>query len=201
MNAGGLLLFPGAGGDASHHVFAALREGLAPLPTRSVDYPHRQAGRRGPPGRAERLVPFVIEQAEVMSVEMGIAPERLVLGGRSFGGRLCSIAVAQGLEAGGLLLLSYPLHRPGRPGNLRVDHFPLLEVPCLFVSGDRDPFGSPQEFASETSVISGEVSAAWLPGAGHDPREDKDPQIVAAVRGWLMPAAGQGGGRPGCLRG
>ena len=65
------------------------------------------------------------------------------------------MAVAEGLPAAGLVLLSYPLHPPGKHENLRTEHFPELHVPCLFVSGDRDPFGSPDEFAVATKAIPG----------------------------------------------
>ena len=64
---------------------------------------------------------------------------RVFLGRRSIGGRMCSIAVAEGLPAAGLVLVSYPLHPPGRPDRLRIDHLPQLQVPCLFVSGTLAP--------------------------------------------------------------
>ena len=74
-------------------------------------------------------------------------PQSVALGGRSFGGRMCSMAVAEGLPAAALVLIAYPLHPPGRADRLRVEHFPQISVPCLFVSGTRDPFGTPDEFA------------------------------------------------------
>jgi predicted alpha/beta-hydrolase family hydrolase len=107
----------------------------------------------------------------------------LLLGGRSFGGRMCSMAVAEGLPSAGLVLLSYPLHPPGKPDNLRTEHFGSLDVPCLFVSGDKDPFGSPAEFDKAVAAIPGEVTLVWLRG-GHDPRSQDD-AIVAAVADWL----------------
>ena len=66
-----------------------------------------------------------------------------MLGGRSFGGRMCSMAVAEGLPAAGLVLLSYPLHPPGRPDKLRVAHLPELRVPVLAVSGTPTPSAPP----------------------------------------------------------
>jgi uncharacterized protein len=96
---------------------------------------------------------------------------------------MCSIAVAEGLAAAGLVLLSYPLHPPGRPEKLRVEHFPQISVPVLFISGDKDPFGSPAEFAEHVGSIPGPVTQLWLPG-GHDPR-NADPAIGAAIVDWL----------------
>ena len=101
--AGGLLLAPGAGGDPDHHTLVALERALAPLPVRRLEFPHRSGGRRGPPPRAERLVPFIAEQAAAMCAEESIDPASLVLGGRSMGGRVCSLAVADGLPAAGLV--------------------------------------------------------------------------------------------------
>ena len=182
---GGLLLAPGAGGDPDHHTLVATEQALAPLPVRRVGWPYRGEGRRGPPPRAERLVPHIREQAATMCEDLDISPEGLVLGGRSMGGRVCSLAVAEGLPAAGLVLLSYPLHPPRRPQNLRVAHFGRLEVPCLFVSGDRDPFGAPEELETHTAAIPGDVSHIWLAGCGHDTPLARDPEVTAAVRQWL----------------
>jgi predicted alpha/beta-hydrolase family hydrolase len=96
---------------------------------------------------------------------------------------MCSMAVAEGLPSAGLVLLSYPLHPPGKPDNLRTEHFGALSVPCLFVSGEKDPFGSPDEFAAAVKAIPGPVTQVWLPG-GHDPR-NQDDAIVAAVAEWV----------------
>ena len=81
------------------------------------------------------------------------------------------------------MLLSYPLHPPGAPDKLRTEHFPDLHVPVLFVSGQRDPFGSPEEFAAHLPAIPGEVTTVWLPG-GHDPRADGP--VSVAVADWLF---------------
>ncbi|MCY3924703.1 MAG: dienelactone hydrolase [bacterium] len=177
--AGGVLLVPGAGGSRDHCTLVALERALAPLPVRRLAYPDR-----GPP-RAERLVPFIQEQAASMCAEESVEPGRLVLGGRSMGGRVCSMAVAGGLAAAGLLLLSYPLHPPRRPDRLRVAHFGQIDVPCLFVGGDRDPFGSPGEFAAHTPAIGGGATHVWLPGCGHDTRRSHNDAVTAAVIGWL----------------
>lgn len=100
------------------------------------------------------------------------------------GGRMCSMAVAQGLPAAGLVLLSYPLHPPGKPDRLRTDHFVDITVPCLFVSGTRDPFGTPDEFAEAVTAIPGPVDFVWLDGQRHDPK-GCDETIVATIRDWL----------------
>ena len=97
---------------------------------------------------------------------------------------MCSMAVAEGLPVAGLVLICYPLHPPGEPEKLRVDHFAAIEVPCLFVSGDRDPFGSPEEFAEHLPAIGGPVTTVWLEDKRHD-LKGADEAIAEAVVSWL----------------
>jgi predicted alpha/beta-hydrolase family hydrolase len=96
---------------------------------------------------------------------------------------MCSMAVAEGLPAAGLVLLSYPLHPPGKPDNLRVEHFPQLTCPVLFVSGRKDAFAAPDELEREARAIAGPVEIAWIDGA-HDPK-GQDDRIVEIVGAWL----------------
>lgn len=180
----GLLLFPGAGGKADQHTLVALEAGLQ-VPVRRVEFGYRREGRRFP-DRAPKLIAEVRSAAEAFAAELGTTTARLVLGGRSMGGRMCSMAVAEGLPAAGLALLSYPLHPPGKPDKLRVDHFGGIDVPALFVGGHRDPFGTPNEFAAHLGAIPGDVTMHWLEGLGHDPKEWADTEIVAAVDSFLV---------------
>jgi predicted alpha/beta-hydrolase family hydrolase len=179
---GALLLAPGAGADRDHHTLVAVTEAVAPMPSERMDFPYRKAGKRAP-DRAPVAVAAVVEEAEALVASAGIDPAQLVLGGRSFGGRMCSMAVAEGLPAAGLVLLSYPLHPPGKPEKLRTEHFAQLTVPCLFVSGDKDPFGHPDEFDEAVAAIAGPVTQVRLTG-GHDPR-NADDAIADAVTTWL----------------
>jgi predicted alpha/beta-hydrolase family hydrolase len=180
---GALLLTPGAGSDRNHASLVAIEHAVAPLPVARVDFPYRRAGRRAP-DRAEKLIACVVEEAAALAVAADVTPDRIVLGGRSMGGRMCSMAVAEGLPAAGLVLISYPLHPPGKPEKLRTAHLPQLAVPCLFVSGERDTFGTPDELHAATATIPGPVTHVWLPGKGHDLKGAND-TIVAAVVDWL----------------
>lgn len=180
--AGALVLTPGAGADRTHHTLVAIADAVAPLPTERVDFPYRIAGKRAPDRAPAAIAHLVTEAARVVS-SAGIAADRLVLGGRSYGGRMCSMAVAEGLPAAGLVLLSYPLHPPGKPDKLRIEHFGAIEVPVLFVSGAKDPFGSPDEFAEHVGAIGGPVTQVWLTG-GHDPR-NQDDVIASTVADWV----------------
>jgi predicted alpha/beta-hydrolase family hydrolase len=93
--------------------------------------------------------------------------------------------VAEGLPAAGLVLLSYPLHPPGRPERLRVEHFGAVDVATLLVNGDRDPFGSPEEVEREIAAIAGPVTLHWLAGQGHDPKPSCDTEIIEVVESFV----------------
>jgi predicted alpha/beta-hydrolase family hydrolase len=94
---------------------------------------------------------------------------RIFLGGHSYGGRQATILCASdpGLVSG-LLLLSYPLHPPRKPEQLRVEHLPRLQTPSLFVHGTRDPFGSVDEMIMALQLIPAKTELMHVEGAGHD---------------------------------
>ena len=180
---GGLLLTPGAGSDKDHHTLVAIGEAVMPLPVTRVDFPYRKEGRKAP-DRAPKLIASLVADAEAFVAKASIAPDRLLLGGRSMGGRMCSMAVAEGLPAAGLILVSYPLHPPGKPERLRVEHLPVLVIPCLLISGTRDPFGTPEELEAATASIAGPVTHHWIEAGRHD-LKDADETICAAVVAWI----------------
>jgi hypothetical protein len=140
---GALLLTPGAGADRTHHTLVAVEKAVkaatkartgSAVPASRLDFPYRRAGRVAP-DKAPVAVAHLRAAAGRLVRRAGCEPGQLVLGGRSYGGRMCSLAVAEGLPAAGLVLLSYPLHPPGKPDRLRVEHFPALDLPVLVVSG------------------------------------------------------------------
>ena len=178
----GLLLFPGAGSDCNHASLLAIEQAVAPMPCVRADFPYRRAGRKAP-DRAPVLMRAVRD--EVAAFPGG--GDDLVLGGRSMGGRICSMVAADEadpLPVAGLVLISYPLHPPAKPEKLRVEHFPRLHVPCLFVSGTRDSFGAPAEMTRWTATIPGDVTHHWIDGKGHD-LKGCDQEIAAVVAAWL----------------
>ena len=101
------------------------------------------------------------------------------------------MAVADGLPALALVLVSYPLHPPGRPEKARTEHLPRLTVPCLFVSGTRDSFGTPDELEAATALIPGDVNHVWVEGGDHGLR-GRDRDVAAAVRDWVVGLPGAG---------
>jgi uncharacterized protein len=183
-----LLLTPGAGSGRNHPTLVGIEKAVAPVPVARIDFPYRREGRKAP-DRPPKLLACIVEEAAALVAGADVQPAELALGGRSMGGRMCSMAVAEGLPAAALVLLSYPLHPPGRPDRLRVEHFPQLTVPCLFVGGTRDPFGTPAEFAAHTPAIKGPVTHVWIDDAGHDVKnlksDARETRVVEAVAEWL----------------
>ncbi len=161
----------------------AIETALAPMPVRRMNFPYRDLGPKRPPDRAPKLLESIEAQAAAFCAEVHVRPPRLALGGRSMGGRMCSMAVAEGLPAAGLALVSYPLHPPGKPERLRTEHFPDLHVPVLLVSGRTDPFATPDELAEHAAAIPGPVTRVELPGA-HD-LKGQDAAVCEAVVRWL----------------
>jgi predicted alpha/beta-hydrolase family hydrolase len=148
-----------------------------------MDFPYRTAGRRAP-DRPPVLVAAVREEAARLAAAADCPLTAVAMGGRSMGGRMCSMAVAEGLPAAALVLISYPLHPPGRPDRLRTEHFPALGVPCLFVSGTRDAFGTPDELMSATAAIPGAVVHHWIAGKDHGLR-GCDAEVATVVRSFV----------------
>ncbi|HEX7134565.1 MAG TPA: alpha/beta family hydrolase [Iamia sp.] len=178
---GALLLAPGAGADRESPALVAVEEAVR-WPVARMDFPYRKQGRKAP-DRAPTLIEAVREEAAALVAAAHVRPHRIALGGRSMGGRMCSMAVAEGLPAAALVLMSYPLHPPGKPEKLRIDHFPAITVPCLFVGGTTDPFGSPDELEHHTRAIAGPVTHAWVTG-GHLPKGHT--AIARTVADWLQ---------------
>ncbi len=201
----GLLLAPGAGAGRDQPALVAVDQAVSTLGilVERIDFPYRVAGRKRPDpphvlletvtSSARALARRAVAEragAEAPQPRDGDAPvaagadtSALVLGGRSLGGRICSMAVAAGLPAAGLVLVSYPLHPPGRPEKLRSDHFRLLDVPCLFLSGRRDSFASVAELESAAAAIVGPVTHIWVEG-DHSLRR-RDEEVASVVAAWI----------------
>lgn len=179
---GALLLWPGAGTGADHESLVAIEEGIPEMPVRRVDFPYRREGRKAP-DRAPKLVASINAEVGVASEELGIDPARIVIGGRSMGGRMCSMAAAEGLGVAGVVLIAYPLHPPGKPEKSRTGHLAELRVPSLWLCGDRDPFGTPEELAEALGTVAGPVTSVTLEGR-HDLKKAGE-ATLREIRDWL----------------
>jgi predicted alpha/beta-hydrolase family hydrolase len=166
---GGLVLTHSAGGNCNSPLLIGLAEAFcaAGLTVLRCDLPFRQLRPHGPPmGSADKDQAGLGRAVEALRNEIG---GRIFLGGHSYGGRMASMLVAQEPSvAEGLLLLSYPLHPPGKPLQLRTAHFPRLHPPALFAHGMRDPFGSVEEMQSALALVPGPSKLVVVEGAGHE---------------------------------
>jgi uncharacterized protein len=166
----GLVLTHGAGGNCNGPLLAAASEAFSHsgFHVLRCDLPFRQKRPTGPPSPATAAQDRDGLRSAVAAMR-GIARNRVALGGQSYGGRQATLLAAE--EPGlvdALLLFSYPLHPPGKPAQLRTEHFPRLRVPAVFVHGTADPFGSIAALEAAISAISGPVKLLRIEGAGHD---------------------------------
>ena len=180
----GLILTHGAGSNCGSPLLVALATSFSEsgITVLRCDLPFRQQRPHGPPprGSAERDQQGMRSAIEVMRKRV---TDRVFLGGHSYGGRQASMlaASAPGL-ADALLLLSYPLHPPKRPADLRTAHFASLRTATLFVHGARDGFGRIDEIAAALKLIPARTQLLPIEGAGHElmtPRNRASlPQLV-----------------------
>jgi predicted alpha/beta-hydrolase family hydrolase len=185
----GLVLTHGAGANCQSKLLTSLAQvfSTAGFSVLRCDLPFRQRRPQGPPFPGQAATDREGLRRAVQGLQ-ATAPGRVYLGGHSYGGRQGSMLAAedQGLVAG-LLLLSYPLHPPRKPMELRTGHFPTLTTPSLFVHGSRDPFGSAEELCAALKLIPARNRLLEIPGSGHDllPRQtagDVPAQIVQVFR-------------------
>jgi predicted alpha/beta-hydrolase family hydrolase len=181
-----LLLYPGAGTGCDHPSLLATEARLrSSAHVERRDFPYRRQGRKAP-DRAPKLMASIREDLADFSRRRG----PIVMGGRSMGGRMTTMVAADVdgdgavLRLAGLVLICYPLHPPGKPENLRVEHLPDIEVPCLFISGTRDPFGTPAELERWTATIPAPVEHHWIEGGRHD-LKGADSEIAERIAGFV----------------
>ena len=169
-NGSALVLTHGAGSNAAAPLLIALAEAFtaAGFTVLRCDLPYRQTRSYGPPGPGDAARDRAGLKNAVAAL-MKVASGRIFLAGHSYGGRQSSMLCSEEPElAAGLLLLSYPLHPPRKPEQLRTQHLTSLRTPTLFVHGTRDPFGSIAEIEQALKLIPAKTRLLPVEGAGHD---------------------------------
>jgi predicted alpha/beta-hydrolase family hydrolase len=169
-NQNGLVLTHGAGGNAQAPLLIALAEAFAAagFTVLRCNLPYRQARPFGPPGPGDAPRDRAGLRNAISKLR-GMISGRVFLGGHSYGGRQSSMLCAEDPAlVSALLLLSYPLHPPGKPEQQRTQHLPDLRTPTLFVQGTRDPFGSIAEIERALKMIPAKTKLMVVEGAGHD---------------------------------
>ena len=181
----GLVLTHGAGGNCRSPLLIAAAEAFCAegVSVLRCDLPFRQRRATGPPSPSTAAADRDGLRRAVEAMHE-LVPGQIFLGGQSYGGRQATMLTAEEPEiAAVLLMFSYPLHPPGKPDRLRIEHFPRLRVPAVFVHGTSDPFGAPQELRSAVALIPAHTEIIPIAGAGHDlkrGRFDFGP-VVAAI--------------------
>ena len=188
-----IAIAPGAGAGLGHPFLvgfaAALRaEGVA---TMRFNFPYLEAGRRMP-GPAAHAVATWTAALAFLSSRVGMVP--VWAAGKSYGGRMASMAAAEGVLApAGLVYLGYPLHPPGDPAKARVAHLPDVRQPQLFVEGTNDPFIQPIAQLEQAVRTCEDADIAWIDGGGHSfeiagrkrPADEVGAGLAPVVAEWM----------------
>jgi predicted alpha/beta-hydrolase family hydrolase len=166
-----VLLAHGAGADMTAPTLTTVTDALsaAGIPSLRFRYPYRSTGKKAPDRPA-----VLIEATRTAIAELArrtkLPTDRLVLGGRSMGGRYCSLVAGDAddpVPCLGLVLLGYPLHAAGRPEKERRDHFPRLTMPVLFVSGTRDALAGAPALTKAARTVKGPAQFHWIQSGDH----------------------------------
>jgi predicted alpha/beta-hydrolase family hydrolase len=194
-----LVLTHGAGANCQSKLLTAVANAFADAGylVLRCDLPFRQSRPSGPPfpamaARDREGLSRAVEIMRCMATEKMAAEKKtagkIFLGGHSYGGRQSTMLAAEQPQlVSGLLLLSYPLHPPRKPADLRTAHFPKLNTPALFIHGSRDPFGSHAEMKDALALIPARNLLMEVEGGGHDllgkkANDDLPMKIVAAFQ-------------------
>lgn len=156
----------GAGGHKADRGMERLATVLLPLGVDLVrfNFLYRESGSRRPDPMPRLTQCF---EAVVAHARAELDGKRLIIGGRSMGGRAASMMAAEGFACDGLLLFAYPLHPPGKPEQLRVAHLPKIRVPVLCINGTRDAFCTKERMGRALESVSAPWTMHWIEGADH----------------------------------
>ncbi|MGP6171564.1 alpha/beta hydrolase family protein [Microbacterium sp. A204] len=163
---GTVLVAHGAGAGMEHPFLVGFTDALNDLgfSTLRFNFPYREQGRRMPGPAAHAIATWLA----AVECARALAPEHPIwAAGKSYGGRMASMAAAEGLEVDGLIYLGYPLHPPGRPDKPRVEHLPVIAAPQLFIEGTNDPFVQPVVQLEDAVAACQNARIAWIDGGGH----------------------------------
>ena len=165
-----LVLAHGAGAGMEHPFMRGFTDALNQegVSTLRFNFPYREAGRKFPdrPPTAIAAWRAAMDEAARQGTEHG-GSGPVWAAGKSFGGRMASMAVAEGMDTAGLVYLGYPLHPPGKPEKIRDEHLYGLTLPMLFLQGTRDTFATPELLEGVVSRIGASAVLKWIDGGDH----------------------------------
>lgn len=156
----------GAGTGKDHPFLTGFADALGALgfSTLRFNFPYVEQGRRMPGPATHAIATWNAVVAFAREQDPGAA---VWAAGKSYGGRMASMAVAEGLAVDGLAYLGYPLHAPGKPEKPRAEHLPAIAVPQLFVEGANDPFIQPVTQFEDVVATCQDARVVWIEGGGH----------------------------------
>jgi predicted alpha/beta-hydrolase family hydrolase len=190
-----IILAHGAGNDMNHPFMSYFHEALAAAGLLSIkfNFPYTEQGRKAP-DRPAMLEQTWVAIANAVANDGNWRPRRLFLAGKSMGGRMASMAVAQGLPCDGLIFLGYPLHPPKQPDKIRTEHWPAIHCPTLFLEGTRDTLCDLNLLNASLPKLGGHVNLTVIEGGDHSfkvPKslgQDQDgvyADMVQSILGWV----------------
>lgn len=182
-----LVVAHGAGAGMEHPFLQGFAEAMATegVATLRFNFPYREAGRRFPDRPPVAIATWRAVMDKAVDLSEG---EPLWAAGKSFGGRMASMAVADGMDARGLVYLGYPLHAPGKPEKLRDEHLYGVTVPMLFLQGTRDTFATPELLEGVVQTIGSTATLQWCEGGDHSFAVKGLKRSTAEVGASLAPA-------------
>lgn len=184
-----VVLAHGSGAGKDHDFMAGFALAVANLGASVLrfNFPYMDAGKKFPD---KAPVAVAVWHQVRRWVEENLAEGLPIFtAGKSFGGRIASLAVAEGMPSAGLIFLGYPLHAPKKEEKLRDEHLYPLEVPMLFLEGTRDPFANPEKMENVVSKLNSHSELSWFEGGNHSFKVARSGRTVAQDGAWLAEAA------------
>jgi predicted alpha/beta-hydrolase family hydrolase len=190
-----IILAHGAGNDMNHPFMSYFHEALAEAGLLSIKFncPYTEQSRKAP-DRPALLEQTWVAIANAVANDDNWRPRRLLLAGKSMGGRMASLAIAKGLPCAGLIFLGYPLHPPKQPDKIRTEHWPAIHCPALFLEGTRDALCNLELLKSLLPQLAGPLELKNIAGGDHSfklPKslgQDQDAiyaEMTQAILGWI----------------
>ena len=161
-----LIVAHGAGAGMDHPFLAGFCRAMAEhgVATARFNFSYMDSGRRSPDPEPSLRAAWNEAFTGVQAMGVGLP---MLAGGKSLGGRIASMCVADGMPAAGLVFLGYPLHPPGKPERLRAEHLERITVPMLFLHGTRDPFAQPELLAEVLEKLGGSAEHVSIEDGDH----------------------------------
>ncbi|MDP9295345.1 MAG: dienelactone hydrolase [Actinomycetota bacterium] len=180
---GALVIAPGAGSTLDHPFLDGFTDAITDRQVQVLrfNFLYKELGRKAPDPEATLREVWLAAFGEAMLRAKG----GVFAGGKSLGGRIASMCVADGMPAAGLVFLGYPLHPPGKPERIRDAHLPKIQVPMLFIQGTRDPFAKPELLGGVLKRLGDGAELVPIEGGDHSFRvpgkKTPDAEIGAAL--------------------